>query len=138
MSTVIQFDKGNLAMELFHFPQPLLSLFVGMMHPPPLMSSPLALNLVPMGLESTRPTRPTRPSSTIQVNPSTGHLTTMLEMFHAAIDMELTFLKEHQLATVRCFNNNMIHLAQCGMAGEILHWAQPALGKWGMLSNCGV
>ena len=99
------------------------------MHPPPpllTLSVPVS-NRLPAELEAAKPFRCTSaPSRT----PTTNLPSTTLEMFHAALDAELAFLEEHQPAAARCFNNNMLRLAQCGMEDEVPRGAWPAVGKW--------
>jgi len=118
---------------------PALSPVAAQTHPPPpppllTLSLPVS-NRLPTGLETTKPFRHTSASSStksVQVTrtPATNLPSTTLEMFHAALDAELAFLEEHQPAAARCFNNNMLRLAQCGMEDEVPRGARPAVGKW--------
>ena len=103
--------------------------------PPPLLTLSIPVsNPLPKALEATKPFCRTSASSTKGVSgtrtPATNLPSTTMEMFHAALDAELAFLEEHQPAAARCFNNNMLRLAQCGMEDEVPRGAWPAVGKW--------
>jgi len=135
MSTVLLLDdEGDSAIEdiftISFASTPALSPVAAQTHPPPPLPT-LSLsvsNLTPTGLETTKPFR--RPSTNAVQVTATDLPSTTLEMFHAALDVELAFLEEHQPAAARCFNNNMLRLAQSGMEDEIPRGARPAVGGW--------
>jgi hypothetical protein len=52
-------------------------------------------------------------------------------LFASALDGELAFLAAHQPSAARCFNNNMLRLAQAGLADEVPCGARPAAARWG-------
>ena len=112
---------------------PSLSSVAVQARPPPLSLSFPVSDLITTGLEIAKPLRrTTSTSNTIQVARATATYlpSTTLEMFHVALDAELAFLEEHQPAAVRCFNNNMLRLAQSGMSDEVPRGARPAVGEW--------
>jgi hypothetical protein len=140
MSTVLLLDdEGDSAAEdvfLISFAsKPALLPVAPQTHPPsPSLLPTLSIsvsNLMPTGLETTKHFRRSSLNA-VQVirTPATDLPSTTLEMFHAALDAELAFLEEHQPAAARCFNNNMLRLAQCGMADEVPRGACPAVGMW--------
>lgn len=135
MSTVLLLDDEDEsavedAFAISFTSTPALSPDAAQTRPPlPLLTLSIPVsNLFPMGLEATKPFRRTS-APTANGVPVTLPSTT-LEMFHAALDAELAFLEEHQPAAARCFNNNMLRLAQCGMEDEVPCGAWPAVGKW--------
>ena len=134
-------DEGDSAVEdifaISFASTPALSPVATQTYPPPpllTLSLPVSNHMpTPTGLDTTKPFRHTSISSTksVQVTtPATNLPSTTLEMFHVALDAELAFLEEHQPAAARCFNNNMLRLAQCGMEDELPRGALPAVGKW--------
>ena len=137
MSTVLLLDdeddsavEDTFAISFTSTPAPVLSPVAAQTRPPPpllTLSIPVS-NLLPTGLEATKPFHRTSASTTNGV-PVTLPSTT-LELFHTALDAELAFLEEHQPAAARCFNNNMLRLAQCGMEDELPRGAWPAVGEW--------
>jgi hypothetical protein len=141
MSTMLLLDdEGDSAVEgifaISFASTPALSPVAVQTHPPPpllTLSLPVS-DRMPTGPETTKPFRHTSASSStksVQVTtPVTNLPSTTLEMFHAVLDSELAFLEEHQPAAARCFNNNMLRLAQCGMEDEVPRGAWPATGTW--------
>lgn len=135
MSTVLQLDDeddsaGEDTFAISFASTPALSPDAAQTRPPPpllTLSLPVS-NLTSTGLEATKPLSTKAVPSTR--TPATNLPSTTLEMFHAALDAELAFLEEHQPAAARCFNNNMLRLAQCGMEDEVPRGAWPAVGKW--------